>query len=825
MNFRFTTIFFMVILVLVIGLLIAVSILEEDRPRAGSGGGLVPVLANAGLTPKDIDTVELVRGGEDYLFVKTGENQWRLEKPSAITVDSFLVENLIRDLFQAEPIDYPGRTNNPAVHGLQDPTVRITLKSGAEHYATVNIGDTTIGGSEAVTFVATGDRPNRPLAVKRSALAGLFRDTNGKKDGPAVELARNMSDFRMRRPLGTGLADPVSDLQKMTLNTAGKTLTLARMPSGTWAFLSPEKYGEADIAGDPQPNTTVYTGVRPLLNALTNLQVGNAEDFIEQPGELTTYGLDPADKTAIRIELQTKSGENQILTIGKVVEKDGKPITPTKVYAQRDGDPAVMMIPFSNLEMLRSTILDPNLLRNRDLFSIENRDQFVAIDLSVGNQTIQLRKVPTSTGPNPLWVLYGGPGDPQLADQSKVDALITALTRPRLAKDVLTEPNDAAFADPERKALIKFWSKGFESTPKLGDGKFPPEPKPIGTPTELLFGQRDADTVLVRRTGLATTGDFQLPDTLLDLVTRTRLDYIDPNWQSFVRGDVFQLQFNRGSEIVQVTKSESTDPAFPNGHWTFTDPSGLKGRTADAGKIEALLDLLLRTSPKRVIADQPNVERLKGWGLDPDAPRMKIIVRRKPETLPEIRYDLGNSTDDNEFAYARQHPGNIVVTVPRDLFDRFQQEDLKDATLFRLNPADVKLLTLRGWKSLTGTVLTYQFQKDGSGWKTVSPPSPVGFVADTNKLNSLLSALKAPKILSSLGEIKSDYGVNIEQNPDAIEFVFELKDGKKVTLILGKSANADANYAISSELPKEAFTFNPGELRKLIEKPANLQQP
>jgi hypothetical protein len=824
MNFRFTTILFLLILVLVIGLLITVSILE-DSTRAGSGPGLVPALSAAGLSAKDIDTVEMVRGQEELLFVKTGENQWRLEKPRSIPVDSFLVENLIRDLFQAEPIDYPGRTDNPAVHGLLEPTVRITLKSGAAHTATVHIGDTTLGGSEAVTFVATGDRPNLPLAVKRSALAGLFRDSAAKKDGPAIDLARNLTDFRIRRPLGAGLSDPVSDLEKITLSTGEKTLTLARMPSGIWGFLSPEKYGEADVAGDPQPNATAYTGVRPLLNALTNLQVGGSEDFIEQPEDLASYGLDAGNKEAVRIELKSKSGDTQILTIGKVVEKDGKPVFPTKVYAQRDGDHAVMMIPFTNLAMLRSTILDPNPLRNRDLFPEGTRDQLVAIDLTVGNQTVRLRKVPTSLGSNPQWVLYGGPGDPQLADQSKVDSLISALTRPRLAKDILIEPKDSAFAEPERKALIKFWAKGFESTPKLENEKYPPEPKPLGTPTELLFGQREADTVLVRRSGLATAADFQLPDTLLEIVTRTRLDYLNPNWQSFVLADVIKLQFNRGTETFLLTKSESKDSASPEGRWTFQEPSSLQGRTADTGKITELLELLLRTSPRRVIADQPSAERLKAWGLDPESPRMKIILGRKPQTEPEIRYDLGNTTDDNQHVYARQHPGMIVVTVSQEVFNQFQQIDLRDTTLFRFDPADVKSLTLRGWKSLTGTVLTYQFEKREGAWQTLSPPSPSGFQADPNKLNSLISALKALKILANLGEIQPDYGLNTDLNPEGIELTIELKDGKKLNLILGKPASADAVYGSSSELPKEAFTLNAGELRKLLEKPANLQKP
>ena len=71
---------------------------------------------------------------------------------------------------------------------------------------------------------------------------------------------------------------------------------------------------------------------------------------------------------------------------------------------------------------------------------------------------MKLRKVGGGGGPlasaGEKWVLYGGP-EPAEAKASQVAALLTQLTRPRAATEVLTAPNDAAFAGPEMKATVQ----------------------------------------------------------------------------------------------------------------------------------------------------------------------------------------------------------------------------------------------------------------------------------------------------------------------------------------------------------------------------------
>ncbi|MCZ2340731.1 MAG: DUF4340 domain-containing protein [Bacteroidales bacterium] len=823
MNFRLTAIFFIVMVVLVTALMVAVWT-EEDATHAGTGTGLVPALTSAGLKPSDVDTVTITRSGAEegeLLFVKEGNKQWRLEKPVPAKVDSFLVDNLIRDLFRAEPIEYAGRTDNPAIHGLQEPGIRITLKSGADHAATVAIGDTTIGDRDAVTFIATGERPNRPLAVRRSDLAGLFASTD-VKDGPAAKLVRGLSGFRLRKPLGAGIRDAVTEVQSLKLSTNGKELALTRLSGGIWNFTAPANLGEADTAGDTAPNAQAYTGVRPLLNALTNLSV-TTDGFIEQPGELAQYGLAADDPAVVRIELQPSTGPAEILFLGKAVEQDGKPVNPPQIYARLDGDSAVMKIPFDRMAALKQTITDPRDLRNKDLFASGFRERIDSLDLTVGGSTIHLRKVPVPDGPESQWVLYGGPHDPQVADQTDVEALLTALTRPRLAVDILPTHNDAAFVEPERKATIKLWANGFEKTPTREPGKIPPEPKPLGTPIELLFGKRDADTVFVRRTDLKGITDFKLPDSLVSLATRNRLDYVSARFQSFLADNAVKLRFNRGSAVFELEKASTPDPLYPNGKWTFTAPAAQKGQLADTSKLQDLLGVASRISPHRVIAEQPTTDELKAWGLDPAAPRMKVDVSLQSGDPKEQSYLLGNETDDKGYVYARQGTGP-VVTVPRVAFDRLTQEDITDKALFRLNPTQVKMLKLRGWKALTGTPLTYQFHKIEGTWQPDTPPTPAGFVVHPDKLNALIQTLAAPKIISVLGPSKPEHGTSADQNAEALEITIEQEGEPALTLILGAKVGTDEVYATSTTRPGETVTLNPAEIRKFTDKPASLQK-
>lgn len=807
MNFRLTAALFFGVVVLVAALLVT-ALTDEDSPTAD--GGLVPALASAGLKDKDVDAVELVRtqpAEEKLLFVKGPDGKWALKEPHPAKVEGYQIDRLVADLFQAKPVPDPELSTNLASHGLAPATFRATVKAG-DKSATVNIGDTTRGGEKAVTYAVTSDNPEKPVAVRRSDLTGLFRDGARSEPGDAAKSAKWLADFRSRRVLGGDLRDPVADLAAAKISAGGKELALTHAPGKPWVFAAPAGYGEADTNGASVPTPDVFTGVRPLLNALTAFQVSGASDFIEKPDDLAKYGLNADNPNLVRVELISASGPPEVLFLGKPVEQDGKPVTPPKVYARTEGDPAVFTLGTDKVDALRTTVGRPDELRNKDVLAETLRDRVDAIDLTVGSQTVKLRKVAVGTGPR--WVLYGGPNDPQEAKQPAVTDLLTALTRPRIAKDILTAPDDAAFAPAEQKAAVKLWTGGVPGAKAEGD-KLPAEPTPTGTPVELVFGKKDADAVLLRRVADGTKTDLKVPDSLLAAAAKGRLDFAEIKLQSFQLPDATKLVLQRGSDRLEVNLTD--------GKWTFAEPVARKGQPADADRVSGLLTVLATLSPVKAVSEEPTPDELKRWGLDPATPRLKAAVGLKEG---EIGFEFGNETEDKLYAYARQTGKPVVFTVPKVIADRLLSDDLRDRTIYRIDPDKATGLKIRGWKGPAG-VQTLEFAKAGADW---SAKAPAGFALDTVKLGALLAALAAPRADEYLGPGKVEYGLSVDQNPDAVELTIQFPaPTPAVTLVLGgKTPDGGRVYAASSAIPGEAVSFDPSAIRPFVKKPDSLKK-
>lgn len=816
MNFRLTAIFFAVVLAMV-GVLLVALLTDQDQ-TTGPDAGLVPTLTAAGIKDKDVDAVELVRTEpteQRLVFVKTGDGKWEQKEPYPAKLDGFAVDAVVRDLFRAKPTPYPDLTTNLTLHGLDKPTVRVTLSKG-DKSATVNVGLTTIGGDKAVTFVTTSDRPKVPVAVRRTELASLFKDTARGKDGPAWETARWLADYRDRRLLGADLRDPASDAASLKMAAGDKQFALARTANGAWEFVSPAGWGEADDLGDssPQPAGAPFSGVRPLISALTGLQTSGPDDYIEKPDDLAKYGLNPGNPNMVRVELAGKGGPPEVAYLGRPVEENGKPVVPTRVYAKLEGDPAVIKVTTDRLDSLRATATNPGELRNKDLLPPAKRDRIDAIDLTAGGQTVKLRKVTVGGEPAPKWVIYGGPAGPVEARQPEVQALLTALTQPRAAKAVLPTPADTAFAGPEVKATAKVWADGV--TPpkdKLDPGKLPPEPAVTGTPTDLTFGRKEGTDVLVRRS--APTADLRLPEAILAAVTKPRVAFVDPKLKGFEIAKVTKLAVAGRPDPLEVEKDAKTQ------EWKFVQPAAKKGQTADPVLTPIMLGQLAGLFPERVVSDAPTPDELKKWGLD--APKLKATVT-VDDPDKERAYEFGGPTEDGRSVYARQAGRPYVFTVSQGVADRLRTESLRDHTVFKLAPTGVKLVKLRGWKGAAGPE-TYLFTKDGTTWKP-QPPTPAGFTPDPAKLDALLKALAAPRANSFVaGGAKPEHGLDVAANPVGLEITIDRESGGPVTLVLGnKMEDGPLVYAASSAAPGEVFTVNPTAIRAVTEKPANFKK-
>ncbi len=843
MNFRLTAILFGTIFVLGVVLLI-MSFTGDDTPPTD-------LLAEelVAFKPGEIDTVEFEREGGSKLKitrVDKDKNRWDIVEPFTAKADPNAVSDIVNAILKAKPTTYPELTSNPAVHGLQPPGIRVTLRAG-ERASTINFGDVTIGGNKAVVFVTTSARPKRPMAVPRSMVDALFREPTGS--GKAVDLAKWTNDYRIRSVFAADTHGAGEDVTAFTLTYKGKNLSLARGsgPTGGWKFVAPAGWGDADPSGDPAASSGTFTGVSRLLGAITSMQALAPTDFIENPTpqQLTEFGLNENNPDAIKVELQTKNGETTTAFIGK---KDASapaappafpgapPQASNKWWVRVVGQPGVILANAGDLGGLAAIIENPDPLRDRNLLAFD-KNRIDGLDLA--NGAVKLRK--SGPGAIGMWKLYGNPGDPTPA--IGVEKILDALTEKRTIKS-FPVANPADFGPGE--VTVRVWADGFEppTNPKAdgkNDAKVDPnaEPKEKGKPVTLTFvkKEKEGDSINVRRVlADGTTNYFLLPEKikigglgstgeqvdLLAAANKTRLELLDPSLKTFAATSANKLTVS-GVTNYELEKDEKPDPYSALPLWRFLKPDDRKGKPADSATVGDMISILATTqSVTRFINENPDATKLAEYGLgpivgrapmpgDPPAPRLKVVIGLKDAdpTDKERVYEFGKETGDANYVYARQAGRTAVFTLPKFVYDKFANADLRDRQLFRFDPAQATKVRLEGWGSSGFLVeLLFTKNKDG-GWDAqvkTNNGAASPFALDPAKLNAFLSILSRTRAKSFVpGPVIEGYGFGDKNNKLIIEVTTA---SGYISLNLGAPLdNGSAYYGWTDQLPPAAPVF------------------
>lgn len=812
MNFKLAWILLALLLLAIGGLL--VTTLLDDGPAVGE----ILLQPLAGVKDTEIESLEIVRtepAEETILITRSGKDRWEITNPGRSKADRFVVQKVIADLLALKPVPSPEVTANKTIHGLDKPGLRVTLKAGSKS-ATLNVGDTTIGRNP-LTFVTTGDRPNVPVAVLRSDLDGLFRPeiANEGKDGKSWHKAKWIGEYR-QKAFFLGTQDLATETESITITKDKQITKLIRNPgTGDWNFATPANFGLADTAGDPQAPPGVFTGIRPLVNALTALQVQSPDDFVEKPESLEKYGLSDSNKNLIRIEVKPKDGPADVLLIGHQVDDKSD-----KFYCKLANDSIIskVLVTPERVNALSKVAVDPTELRDRTLIPDSKQYSVDAIDLQVGSSIAKLRRVPTST--DSRWAIYGGPSDPQFAGLAVQD-LVTALAKPRIAKEVLTAPYDAVFAENEKQLEIKLWYDGLVKGPPSTDPATPPaEPKIQGPPSlVLLFGKKEGDIVYVRRTtadGIRT--DMKLPESLLPTVKKDRLAFLDPKLKPFPINIVKTMTLTRGAETFVIT----SDGKAHADQWKFTLPEKLKGQTADAGKVGEVLNLASIMAPVRVMAENVQEPELSKLGLG-SATRTKLVVTLDREKDAVRTYEFGNETDDKTAVYLRVDGQSFVTALPKGVYERFQTEDLRDRLVCTIDTKKIQAIALIGWKHVFKKPTKYRFERSGSDWKLTEPADEKRSV-DPAKMEILLAALAAPRAVALLaGGFQPEYGFDLQKAENNLEVHMEMDDKSVISWHFAKETDGGANYyGWTSARKDDIFTISSAVLRPFRERPDSL---
>jgi hypothetical protein len=753
MNFRQTAILIGAVFAVVAVLLVLTWLADDKSPGAD-----VLTEELAGVKPEDVDTVEMERDtGSRLKLVRTdaAKNKWELVEPYRVPADGAAVNAVVAALLRAKPTASGEVRPEPAAHGLEPPGLKVTLRQGSKA-STVNLGEVSIGGSKALVFVTTSARPARPMAVPRGELEALFRDTKGS--GKAADLVKWVADYRVKTVFpadGRAMGEDVAAV-KFDLPGKKKELALSRTPAGGWKFDSPAGWGDADAEGDPSGSPTAFTGVGPLLRALTNLSAATAADFIEQPKDLKEYGLNPDNPDRVRVEMRTKDGQVAVVYLGKF-EAGAAPPPPIpgmpphpptgggKVYVSVEGQQGVIRANATNLSGLAAVVADPAPLRDRDLLRVERGKTVDGLDIILAGQApdkpTKLRKVGND------WKLYGGPGDPQNAFGAPVMKIVDVVTARRTIKD-FPAPNPANFA--AIAATVYVWADGFNPPPpdpKAELGAAPKgEPVKKAEPTKLEFGRVEGETLYVRRTlPDGQVNEFALPTAVrvgggtetvpvLATVAKTRLDLLDPSLPSFSDAAATRITVSGANNYVLV-RDEKPDPATKETLWRFAEPAPQKGQVADSRRVSDLLTLLATSQGSfgKFVDEAP--ANPAEYTLAP--PRLKVVVGLGDKSGNDIGFEFGKDTADPDKVYARVVGRPAVFTIQRRAMDQFASPDLRDRVVFRGIPAaQATSVELTGWG---GIGLKFEKNKDGV-WVS-QPPTPPAFVVDPAKVTAFVDLL------------------------------------------------------------------------------------
>lgn len=828
-NFRTTYILMGAVAVLLAGLGIYIFFVADKNPNRE--GFLLESFHALQIEPEKLTGLEIDKGGEKFVFARMSDGRWRMMEPVEARADSGRVHAIAQQLLNAKRVDKGANiTENLAVHGLDNPAVKVTLRKG-DRSSTLALGKTTTGGALAVIYVLTSDDPKKPQAVRRNDLSALFQPKPPEGAGTAEALA-TLDDFRTRKLLGEGIepsaaANFVHSI-KLTLNRGKgppKVVALSRKnEEKVWRFEIPPDFGEAEMSPPERqfdPATISY--LPQLLSNVLAIEVPDVKDYLTGERDLAALGLDPSSPGLLRIDLDDALG-NETLWIATDQSKSEAKKERDKVYVRYEGDTSVAQVNGEKARLLLRFINNPSTIRDTTLVKLDpKRIDAVAVTLRDGGQTFELQK-----GEGERWKVFAD-GTAADANPERVRALIARLTEPRLIRSFPpAETTDAQLGVDKPAVEVRLWQDGIAASEKAdAAGQYTLRATPSA---RVQFGNPDVgDLVFARRYRGLTKVDAAVAKAVMQLAGRKRLEYVDAYLPSFDPAKVEAATLPHGGETFVVQRVEKDERLPEAAHWKIVAPPARAGKFADPQKMQLILDSLREIRPLRVEAEKPTAEQLAALGLDPARPpatvthpTVKVVLTIAGEG--ERTYVFGNSSANPLNVYAKVSNSDYVIEVPAGKPDLIAQGQLLDPLLYRVDRANVKGLTLRGWidSSATGAPQELELERRSGAWSAKG-----NFAVDGAKAEALLAAVAAPRAEATLVEKagpKPEHGLDV--NKGALEITILPLEGPPVTLTLGTVLAKDTGLVVAAtnQANGDVFSLKAPLLLAVKEKPAALKR-
>jgi hypothetical protein len=832
MNFR-TTYILLAVVIIALAILGIIALTSSDKSTAPSVEGfLLKSLRAADVKPDAINTVEIDLPGQTpdkIAFAREGKG-WVMVSPMKARADGAAVEALVSGLLNAKTEKSADISSNLGVHGLDNPPVKITLKS-EKLSETLSVGNVTIGGSSAVVYVLTSDQPDRAQAVKKNDLFALFKSEPPKGATGTAQLVKSITDFRPLKIIGDGINGPIEQVvRSMAVRTDKDEIAIFREPGGAWKFREPKNFGEAaseapESFGPGKEGPGAIGSVGQLLNTISNIQPTNRTQIIEAGGDFTKYGLE-TKANPLQIDIVRDDGVKETMYVsGPIKVGDVE-----KHYARHEADSVVYEVPAEPIKKVLAALANKNALRDRRVLRLTPM-RIDAIDIDTAGEKVELRRVGFG------WNLYDAEGKGRPANRRAVEELMSRLTSPQLAASFPPPgiPDDKmGFTKPTGE--IRIWEGGI--VPPKADTKVDLNMKPqvTATPTvRLVLGVKDVgDVVYLRRLMGDTKTDFFLPADAHQLVSRGRLDYIEASLKplSFdpTMKQVLKLTFTRGKEVFELERPDDGKAASATA-WKINSPERLKGRAADATTIINLLQQLLALDARRVVSDKVTPDVLNRLKVNVDDNRLKVTAtvkepkdptaKESKETVERVYYFGEDVGTDKKNVYMKPGDQDLVVEVERFAFDQFQKADVMDMVVHKIDKVNIKAVKITGWQEVLGAPATIEIERKEGKWTLNSGGM---FELDPNKVDAFLNDVTTPRadafVVFKTGPTPV-HNLDVAKNALAIELTMEKGDPVKMTI---SPPNKEGKvFATSSALPGDVFTM-PDKFATVRAKPAALKK-
>lgn len=250
---------------------------------------------------------------------KRGHEDWRLERPEGARADRRKITALLTDLRYAYAKDFTEESaDNLEIYGLVEPATRITVQTAVgQPFETLLLGNRTEDGERV--FAIREGRQN-VVEIEQALLASIEDKIFDLRD-------RNLSD----------LSD--LNLQSIEISRHGEVLLSAtRTPDFFWMMTAPQE-GQLD---------------RYLIsNYLREMTSARVTAFLDEPGELSLYDLDPAEYSII---LQTRDSKEE-LQISLIPSDATEEAGVESLYALRPEENAVLLLENRFVHLLKQDFL------------------------------------------------------------------------------------------------------------------------------------------------------------------------------------------------------------------------------------------------------------------------------------------------------------------------------------------------------------------------------------------------------------------------------------------------------------------------------------